>query len=138
MAGGAARARLQAAKRDRKVTALALTRDFKETIRARVNAILIFARRFSGRESRTFCPERRKSSHLFVGGAFQEFLDECLIGLRPFSSQPTELGEKPRSNADGNQLPGVTGPADAARAAELLVGGFPEYRKGPAGNPAYA
>src|SRR6267143_434962 len=36
MAGGAARARLQAAKRDRKVTAVALTRDFKETIRARV------------------------------------------------------------------------------------------------------
>jgi len=67
-------------------------------------------------------------------------VDECLIGLRLFSSRPTELGEKPRSNADGNQLPGVTGhgPADAARAAELLVGGFPEYRKGPAGNPAYA
>jgi hypothetical protein len=73
-----------------------------------------------------FIPDRRISGYLFVGGAFQEFVDECLIGLRLFSSQSAELGEKPRSNADGNQLLGVTGhgPADAARAAELLVGGF--------------
>jgi len=53
-------------------------------------------------------------------------VDECLIGLRLFGGQAAELGEQPRSNADGNQLLGVTGhgASDAARAAELFVGSF--------------
>src|SRR6266436_8423734 len=66
------------------------------------------------------------SSHFLAGSALQKFVDECLVGLCLLGSQTAELGEKPRSNADGNQLLGVTGhgPAHAARAAELLVSGF--------------
>jgi hypothetical protein len=66
------------------------------------------------------------SGHFLAGGSFEKFVDECLIGLRLFGSQTAELGEKPRRNADGNQLLGVAchRPADAPRAAELLVGGF--------------
>jgi hypothetical protein len=63
---------------------------------------------------------------LFAGSALQKFVDEGLVGLCLLGSQAAELSEKPRSNADGNQLLGVAGqgPAHATRAAELLVSGF--------------
>ncbi len=86
---------------------MALTRDFKETIRARVRRDPGFRKALLREGIENFLSGQEKIRPPF--GAFQEFVDECLIGLRLFSSQPAELGEKPRSNADGNQLLGVTG-----------------------------
>src|SRR5260370_364585 len=59
-------------------------------------------------------------------GAFEQLVDECLVGLRLFGGQAAELSKKARSDADSDQLLGVSshGPAHTARAAKLLVSGF--------------
>jgi hypothetical protein len=68
----------------------------------------------------------RTSGDILAGSAFEEFVDEGLIGLGLFGGHAAELGEKARGDADGNQVFGVTrnGAADAPCTAELLVGGL--------------
>ena len=49
------------------------------------------------------------SSDLFAGGAFEEFVDEGLIGLGLLGGHAAELGKEARGNTDGDQMLGVTG-----------------------------
>src|SRR5260370_18792981 len=71
------------------------------------------------------------SGHLSKGSTFQQFVDQRLVGLRLFGGQAAELSKKARSDADSDQLLGVSshGPTHTARAAELLVSCFPNVGK---------
>lgn len=62
----------------------------------------------------------------FAGGAFEEFVDESLIGLGLFGGHAAKLIQETWGDTDGNQVLGVTGDgaADATGAEELLVGCF--------------
>jgi hypothetical protein len=64
--------------------------------------------------------------NLLTRGALEELVDEGLIGLGLFGGHAAELIQEARGDADGNQVFGVAGDgaADAARTAELLIGGF--------------
>ena len=66
------------------------------------------------------------SGHLLIGGTFQKLVDQSLIRFGLLGSQAAELSEKPRSDADGDQLLRIAGdgPSHAPGAAELLAGGF--------------
>jgi|ERR1700674_677170 len=57
-------------------------------------------------------------------GAFEELVDQSLIGLGLFGGEAAKLGEETRSDADGDELFGVAGPrpTDAAGVAELFAG----------------
>jgi hypothetical protein len=59
-------------------------------------------------------------------GAFEEFVDESLIGLGLLGGEAAKLGEETRSDANGNELLGVAGsrPTDTAAAAEFFAGRF--------------
>jgi hypothetical protein len=57
-------------------------------------------------------------------GALEEFVDQSLIGLGLLGGEAAKLGEETRSDANSNELFGVSGPrpADAASAVELFAG----------------
>ena len=64
-------------------------------------------------------------------GFFQQFVDECLIGLVLLGGEAPELGEQSRVNADGDELLGAAGSraSDAAGALQFLVSGFGDVGK---------
>jgi hypothetical protein len=71
--------------------------------------------------------ESRRRSKLAIlrnllGGAFEEFVDQSLIGLGLLGGEAAKLGEETRRDANGNELFGVAGAraADTAGAAASL------------------
>ena len=58
--------------------------------------------------------------------AFKQFVDERLIGFGPLRRKSPQLREKPRVDANGNELLGVAAsrPANAPRTPELFVRQF--------------
>ena len=66
------------------------------------------------------------SGNFLVGGAFEDFVDVGLVGLRFLGGQAAELVEDPRGDADGDQVFGVASnrAAYAAGAAEFSVRGL--------------
>ena len=61
----------------------------------------------------------------FLGGAFEEFVDERLIGFGLFCGETPKLREQSGRDTDGDELFGFTcfGPADTAGATKFGVGG---------------
>lgn len=66
------------------------------------------------------------SSDAFLRRAFEQFVDERLIGFGLLRRKSPQLLEKPRVDANGNELLGVAAsrPANAPRAPELFVRQF--------------
>ena len=62
----------------------------------------------------------------FAGGFFEEVVDQGLVRFGLFGGHAAELAEQLGGDADGDELLGATrdGASDAARAAQLSVGGF--------------
>jgi hypothetical protein len=55
-------------------------------------------------------------------GALEEFVDQSLIGLGLLGGRAAKLGEEARSDADGDELFGVTGPGGLAMGQKAAGG----------------
>jgi len=81
------------------------------------------AGRAKGREEPAGSRRYRERLGCFAGGAFEEFMNQGLIGFGLFCGQAAQLSQETRSDADGYELLGVSGfrPADAPGTAKLLI-----------------
>ena len=64
-------------------------------------------------------------------GAFEEFVNQSLVGLRSFRCEAAQTSQQRRRNANRDELFGIAGlgTADAARALELFVRGSRDIRE---------